>query len=312
MRLNWLLLVLFALAAVPALSYADSSGVAFDRIQWHAPNASPLAVGSFAADRAALIKLIKPTDIYPQPTEGLLGNLPAASDPRQPEFVSLYRFSYLGDWMRVDDPIAMTAVIKRPDLHELIFLNLFKRTYRIVNVPASSNPSMQTNPPAQTNPTASEADANYEIRGSGETTGPTVIDGVSAIGYGGTIAIANRHETRECPNGFGTMRWTQFRASVYDAPFPVSLPTLPPLENSCTVAVSPESYSVDPSILSKVVMYRSLVFDAPSPGYVRAVQVMIGQSRLPYARVEESGNIARLGSADKALFDIPAGFTPGQ
>jgi hypothetical protein len=305
-RLKWLLLVLFALAAIPAWSYADSSGVAFDRIQWHAPNASPLAVGSFAADRAALIKLIKPTDIYPQPTEGLLGNLPAASDPRQPEFVSLYRFSYLGDWMRVDDPIAMTSVIKRPDLHELIFLNLFTRTYRIVSVPASSNPAIQTSS------TASEADANYEIRGSGEGTGPTVIDGVSAIGFGGTISIANRHETRDCPNGFGTMRWTQFRASAYDAPFPVSLPTLPPLENSCTVAVSPDSYSVEPSILRKVVLYRSLVFDAPSPGYVRAVQAMIGQSTLPYARVEEYGNIARLGAADKALFEIPAGFTPGK
>jgi hypothetical protein len=305
-RLKWLLLVLLTLASVPALSYADSSGVAFDRIQWHAPNASPLAVGSFAADRAALTKEIKPTDIYPQPTEGLLGNLPAASDPRQPEFVSLYRFSYLGDWMRVDDPIAMTAVIKRPDLHELIFLNLFKRTYRIVNVPASADSSIQMSS------TASEADANYEIRGSGGTTGPTVIDGVAAIGYGGTIAIANRHESRDCPNGFGTMRWTQFRASAYDAPFPVSLPTLPPLGHSCTVAVSPDSYTVDPSILNKVVLYRSLVFDAPSPGYVRAVQVMIGQSTLPYARVEEYGNIARLGSADTALFEIPAGFTLGQ
>jgi hypothetical protein len=249
------------------------------------------------------MKGVKPTDVFPLPAEDVDRNLPPVADLRQPEFVSLYRFSYLGDLMRVDDPIAMTAVIKRPDLHELIFLNLFKRTYYIVKAAPSASPSPQPSL------TPAAVTVNYQVLESGEILAPAIIEGKSSTGYRGVFSIATLNGTKKCPSFSFTMTWTQYTANEFEAPVLASLPTPPPPSDGCTFAEP--SISTDARIFTNLILYRSLVLEAPA-GFELSSKRLIGWSALPYARVEEDGNVARLGAADKALFDIPAGFAPGQ
>ncbi len=294
-----ILAALITLSLVPALSQADTVGVAFDRIEWRALGATPLPPGSFQAHRMALVAQAKPTDIYPMPAYDVEGNLPPAAAPQDPAFTSLYRFSYLGDWTRVDDPIAMTAAIHRADLHEIIFLNLAKRTYSVVKgAPATSrSPTVSSTP----------AVPNYQLQESHQELDPLVLDERQTIGNRVTFTYTTITSTRACPQGSVTFILTQYSASDIDMPAGMWWPTTSDPSDTCTTLNSTESDAQE--IFSKLPLYRSILVEAPSESFVRSSTRLFGFSVLPVSVVQEFGNVKLLDAADRSLFEIPAGFT---
>ncbi|HME82675.1 MAG TPA: hypothetical protein VKF82_11475 [Candidatus Eremiobacteraceae bacterium] len=288
---------LIALTLVPALSQADQVGVAFDRIEWRGPGATPLPPGSFQAHRMALMVQVKPTDVYPMPAYDVEGNLsPGAIN--EPVFTSLYRFSYLGDWTRVDDPIAMTAAIHRADLHEIIFLNLTRRTYSIVKAAPATSPSPTVSATAQA--------PNYKLQESHQELDPLVLDERQTMGHRVEFTYTTLAPTRSCPQGSVTFILTQYSALDIDTPVGMWWPSTFDPSDSCTTLISTETDAQ--SIFSKLPLYRSILVEAPDESFVRAWKRMIGFSVLPLSVVQEFGNVKLLDAADRGLFEIPAGF----
>ena len=291
--------ILFLLVAIPALSEADSSGIAFDRIQWHAISATPLPPGSFQADYAKIMAQVKPTDVYPYPAQGIHGNLNAPRDAAEPTFTSLYRFSYLGDWARVDDPIAMTAVVTRPDLNELIFLNLSARTFHIVaTTPTPGPPAVGSATPLQ-EPTSTPSVYNYQIVHSSEAVAPTIIDGVPVVGQHSLTTFTTLHTSNSCHLLTMAMSLTEYRATDYHAPATMEPHGLGGTAESCTTRIESPENSANPGLL----VYSSVELR------VEAVVLGLRVRPGPIASVDEYGNIARLSAQDLSLFGIPAGFT---
>jgi hypothetical protein len=286
-------LALFA-AAIPCFGAATSNGLAYERIVWHSKSGTPPPPGSFAADRAIVLTQVKPTGVFPHPPLAAEGNM---GPPDYAGFTSFYRFSYLGELSRIDDPIAQTAIIVRPDLGKTILLNLSKNTYAIVQMTPAPSPLPSVATPAAT-PTATSTPSmyNYRIESSVEALPDMVIDGVGVTGKRGTATFKTLQATPRCRAIELALTWTSYYANGFDAPIKLALPLgLTPPSTKCTF----EHAGFDAQPSDKLIIYSSVQLDAS----------VLGVSIPPIVTVSEYGNIVQLGPQDRALFDIPPGFT---
>ena len=236
---------------------------------------------------------VKPTGVFPQPPIAPEGNM---GTPDYAGFTSFYRFSYLGELSRIDDPIAQTAVIVRPDLGETILLNLAKSTYAIVQMTPAPSPLPSVAAPTATPPaTPTPSVYNYRIESSVEALPDMVIDGVGVTGKRGTATFKTLQSTPVCRAVELTLIWTSYYANDFDAPTKAALPPgLTPPSTNCTF----EHIGIDSPRSDKLVVYSSVQLTAS----------VLGMS-IPIVTVSEYGNIVQLGPHDRALFDAPPGFT---
>ncbi|MBV8171214.1 MAG: hypothetical protein JO219_04700 [Candidatus Eremiobacteraeota bacterium] len=273
-------------------SPAPARGVAYDEIRWRAVDMKPLAPGSFASDRETLMRRVVPAERYPDVDGNVLGNLGADLMTTRPQFVAIYRYSYLGDWVRVDDLLAQTAAISRPDKGETIFLNLHAKTYRTTAAAVKPGPTVA--------PTASPnaAPDNYRIDVSAGGAPALSLDGLPTTGMTLDGRLTTVHATDSCIEMEGSMHWLLYQAQ--DIPTIASEPvnfSEPLAIFHCTFDTA--HATVKPTS-TNLVLYLSVSLSVTAgPIQVR-----------PIISVIERGNVVKLSQADAALFDIPADFLP--
>ena len=291
--------------AAPSVPAPVLTGVAYDEIRWHAVDIKPFAPGSFASDRETLIKRVSPTDRYPDVHGNIQGNLGANLMSTTPEFIALYRYSYLGDWIRVDDLIAQTATISRPDLGETIYLNLKTKTYHSDKTPPPTAPmpapSASASPSPNPSPSASPS-YNYLLEINSEQAPGMSIDGLQTTGTTGEGNFSTLQATASCIQVQGSLTWVLYQATDFHTaprdPFTnFANVTTPRMFSRCAVQ-SKSSLGGVPA--PNLMLYFSLVMTLAT-GPIR-----IG----PIDAVTERGNVVKLGANDTGLFAIPPDFTP--
>lgn len=286
--------LLVILTVLATLAYGREAlaetGIAFDEIKWHAIGAAPLPVGSFEKDRGALMTRVRPMAHFPKPIGDLDSNLGTCRDSSAPTFCDFYRFSYLGKWQRIDDPVAMTATIVRPDLSELIYLNVSKKTYRVAPLKQPAPPAAPTALPSG-RPTA----FNYRIDSRTESLGSLTIGGTPATGSVSVLTLTTIQPTKDCMPMYMALRWTEYVSNEFDWP---DVPSLSPGIETNRDKCSTDSPRSDNSPSAKLMMYLSIETKAS----------VFGVSVPTIVWVTERGNASRLIDSDKALFSIPPDF----
>jgi hypothetical protein len=137
---------------------------------------------------------------------------------------------------------------------------------------------------------------NYRIESSVEALPDMVIDGVGVTGKRGTATFKTLQATPGCRAIELALIWTSYYANDFDAPTKLVLPPgLTPPSTNCTF----EHAGFDAPRNDKLIVYSSVQLSAS----------VLGLSIAPIVTVSEYGNIVQLGPHDRALFDIPAGFT---
>ncbi len=285
------------------------TGVAYDEIRWHGVDIKPIAPGSFTTDRETLIKRVAPADTYPDVHGNIQGNLGANMFSTTPEFIALYRYSYLGDWIRVDDLITQTATISRPDLGQTIYLNLKTKTYHTDKTPPPPMPmpapsgSLAAPPSASPSPSPSAPPSyNYLIEISSAKAPGMSIDGLQTTGTTGEGDFTTLQASATCIQIQGSMKWVLYQAAdfltVQRDPFTnFTNATTPHMFAHCAVQNKLALTGVPPPNL---MLYFSLVMT------MAAGPIKIG----PIIAVTERGNVVKLGAGDTGLFAIPPDFTP--
>jgi len=273
----------------------EQAGVAYDEIRWRAVDAKPLPPGSFEADRAQLMQRVVPTERYPDVDGNVLGNLGADLMTMQPQFVAIYRYSYLGDWVRVDDLLAQTAAIARPDKGETIFLNLHSKTYHTVAAPAKPGPIPETSPSPSAGPPAPD---NYRIEVTSGRAPAMALDGLPATGMSLDGKLTTVHATSGCIDMQGSMHWLLYQA-----------------QDVAAIAHEPMNFS-EPLAIFHCTFDTAHAFVKPaSTNLVLYLSVSLSVTAgpiqvRPIISVLERGNVVKLTGSDAALFDIPPDFLP--
>src|SRR5579864_2971402 len=141
-----------SLMMLPRAGHAASGGLQYDEVtKFSSGDANPQP-GTFQPDFQAAVAAAQQAAAAqnaPQ-SHGLFGGLKnmanmvkSAANSIKTGFAS--REYFLGAWRRTDDPGAQTATINKPDQHQIIYLDLAKKTYRIVDT-GGGMPSMPQAP----------------------------------------------------------------------------------------------------------------------------------------------------------------------
>ncbi len=236
------------------------------------------------------------------------------------------RHSFYSGWERVDDLAAQTATIQKCDLHQIISLDLAKKTYTLVDTtakvgsapapPPASRRQDRESTPAPEQPGTAVAQLSNVVT----ELAPKKLDGLDTNGYDDSSTFTVSQATGSCRNGtFGFRSRTYY--SKLAAPrlvCPVDAAPAParqayPREPANFVAsggcrptfTAHKSGPLPPvqnlSLYSTMAATGSAGADAtPAPG---------GSPAPGFVFLTERGNVHTLGASDENLFEIPAGFT---
>ncbi len=343
---RFLSLVSFAFLAGAGTLYAfaapTSSGMQYDEIdRLLAAPATPPPPGSFAADVAA----IESPSPEPKKKHGLIGAIVSGNlsdlagdqlsnamtrmlGPAFAELASLTqgrveRYSFYGSWTRVDDILAKTATIRKCDLHQLVELDLDKKTYRIVDTSPSPTANVAApvpGPARHPSPAASPEPPGSGILALTRTVralGTMLIDGINTSHFASTNAIAMSQATGSCRNGSFSVTHDQYLSGFVQphALCPVDFtatparsyprePTQMVARGGCRPTVT-ESSSGPPEPSGKLALY-SLMTLSSSGGAASGRPSSAPQS---FSFLTERGNVHALGVLDRNLFEIPSDYT---
>jgi hypothetical protein len=223
----------------------------------------------------------------------------------------LRHFSFLGTMSRVDDPISQKATIAKPDIPEVIYLDLAKKTYRTVGGDAATQLLTPADPIAllhslQNGLPSGPGTATIDIATTTNAIAPRDIEGVAATGFSTETTIAAKNVTGTCfPINLtihGTTYTEQSRAEPFARAFEATDPSVIAkglAVGGCTVTFgSPAAKSLSPP---GFVLYRLTEADATLP---------ILNVPMKTTSLTERGNIKALTPADAAMFAIPADYAP--
>lgn len=303
---------------------AANGGLAYNEVvRFVSSNTQPAPQpGNFAADYQAAVDGQKATASGGQ-HHGLFGGISNMVDLAKGA-MNMFKVGtpsskyYLNGWERTDDPGAQTATIQRPDLHQIIYLNLAKKTYHVVDT--SVQPMTETPPPYQPPsrpneppPSPQPGTCKLDISVSSSSLGAKQIDNVSTTGYNTAFKMQSTQATGSCVNGGFQTTMVEY-VSPYDEPSAGS----PHGKPSMSMTTShPEAMGVKPGCKPKITMHHAM--GASAPGGKLAMWEMItlsgsaqtsqGSMGGGFSTLIERGSVRTLGSGDKGLFEIPAGFT---
>ena len=307
-------LVAVSLFLVPsARAAAARADVSFDQIDQTEINGPTTLSGDFAKDATALSAKLTAGDRFPAPATN-----PAAGthdDPlgsfRAMQAGLLRRFSFLGTMSRVDDPISQKATIAKPDVPQVIYLDLAKKTYRTVEGDAAkqlltpADPSVMLHSLQNALPSG-PGTATIDIQTTTSAIAPRNIEGVAATGFSTETTIAAKNVTGTCFPISMTIHGTTYTDQSRGEP------------------IARAFAATDPSVIAKglalggctVTFGSSAAKSSSPPGFV-LYRLTQGDSTLPVLNVPmkttsltERGNIKALTPADAPMFAVPTGFTP--
>jgi hypothetical protein len=307
-------LVAVSLFLVPsARAAAARADVSFDQIDQTEINGPTTLSGDFAKDATALTATLTAGDRFPAPATN-----PGAGthdDPfgsfRAMQAGLLRRFSFLGTMSRVDDPISQKATIAKPDVPQVIYLDLAKKTYRTVEGDAAkqlltpADPSVMLHSLQNALPSG-PGTATIDIQTTTSAIAPRNIEGVAATGFSTETTIAAKNVTGTCFPISMTIHGTTYTDQSRGEP------------------IARAFAATDPSVIAKglalggctVTFGSSAAKSSSPPGFV-LYRLTQGDSTLPVLNVPmkttsltERGNIKALTPADAPMFAVPTGFTP--
>lgn len=310
-RLSVSLIVTLAVAAA-ANAAGQSTGVAFDQLDKIAFAGTTISLDSFAKDRADILAASSSSQ-YPASGDDPLQQTMQATGLGALMKGSVLRYSYLGDWSRIDDPVKNTATITRPDLHQVIYLDLANKTYRIADAAtvAETDPASQFAKMFGSMGGAmpkGPGSAVMTLKGSHASLPSRQYEGLALSGMTTTVSTVITKNTGSCPALDSTLTVVTYTAPTLSAPKALQA-------GAKGLADSPVGAA---PMLGGCHMKQVKVGEMPSMGkdlamYVyRSIQTEGRFNALAGPKisiVSERGNIKSLSDADKSLFDIPAGFT---
>ena len=301
------------------------TGLAFDEVtKFIMGDATPPEPGTFAADFAAAVN----TQKAPPAHRGLLGGIMNTVDMAK-NAVNLFKTgtavskAYLGRMERTDDLSTQTATIAKPQQHQLIMLNLAKKTYRIIDTNAPEQPETSTpvdrgraqpGPRERPGPPPQPGTGKLDMTVSSTQIGPKVVENIPTTGYRVSFSLAETQSTGSCQDGNFKTAMVSYVSNYVQpqppsAPVAMGRPAMPPMRPELS-AMQP---GCAPTITSHVVGGAQ-----PPPDRLALWSLMTVSAGAPSAQgpmnggfstLIERGNVRVLGVADKTLFEIPADFT---
>ncbi len=294
------------LLLVPGVPQAQSTpGLVYDEISRVVPSdATPPPPDAFALDLAAL----EASPAVPAPAtrrrgifgsreeqakaarDGGLGRLAAALAPFAPG--RLERHAFLNGWERVDDPAARTATIYKCDVHQVIYLDLERKRYRIA-VPAADDPA-----PSGT------GTARGIVYHDGVAFGEQTIAGMKTLGFAAIERIELSGSTGTCLGGTLTAAMQTYYARIPEPHrnCPARRSSVPPApvswvaQNGCTPSIrARNSGPVEP--VAQLAVFRLQRIGSALAGTISPIGFLV-----------ERGNVQALDSSAQFLFAVPAGF----
>jgi hypothetical protein len=224
-----------------------------------------------------------------------------------------WTYYWVKQWVREDDPVAQTATITKCAQHQIINLDLAKKTYTVVNTGANGCPpsppagmgSMGGGPMGQADQSPGTVDLT--ITNTTKNLGPMVLDGIQTTGSSSDLSMQMTNATGSCKNSSNQMSVVQYVSDINKqrayCPLPRRANSLPsnPSEAAARGGCKPTmhgSASGMPSLAgngSKLEMYYLLSMSSNGRNF---------------GSLTQRGNVAWLLQAQTdPLFAIPDGFT---
>lgn len=280
---------------------------------------TPPPPGSFEADRAVAMNAAS----TPAPRHGLgallgsiasgnLGSAVSGAMGAYSQFMNgnLQRFSFYKGWVRTDDLAQHTATISKCDRHQLIELNLDKKTYRIADTTPQSASSQPSEASAAGSPPqmAAPGTVNLDVSSRSTALGAKTLEGINTTGYRITASMTMSNATGSCRNGQFSTTEEEYVSGIRQPHAFCKLPVRVPMHmteaasrGGCRPHLS--GHASGPT--------------APSGGLVMYSLVSMGGAQSmgggTFAFVTERGNVKSLYPTDvPALFEIPADYTKEQ
>lgn len=310
-----------ALSSAPSSAAGDA--IQFDEVtKFVGGNANPQP-GSFSTDFQAAVSAQQEATAAQNapPSHGLFGGLKnmmnmakSVGNTFKSGFAS--REYYLGNLHRTDNPGAQTATIYRPDQHRTIELDLAKKTYTIIeenNMAAPGQVSQAPSQPGGSPQPVQPGTGNLSVAVSSSSLGSKTIEGVATNGYSFHFKTTMTNATGSCQNGSfetSSIEWlsaypepgTTSQVHVSGRPARPSAPELASFQIGCRPKITRHISSGGQAPTGKLSMFSII-------GIGGSVQTQGGPAGGSFQTLIERGNVRALTSADRNLFEIPAGFT---
>jgi hypothetical protein len=227
----------------------------------------------------------------------------------------LTRVAYYKGWMRTDDIGAQTATIDKCDAHQVIELNLARKTYRIEDTNPTEAAPCDT--PAPAGPQHAQVEneapgtANLTVSAKSTSLGRATLDGIATTGSNSVTEMAMTNATGSCTNGDFKVETTRYVSTIRQprrfCPLPkvrgvASTPVDVVVRGGCKPAMHGVAGTGAYGSLGsndRIDMYLKMAMIAGTP-----------QAQGGYVSVMQRGNVTWLTrDASEKLFSIPAGFT---
>jgi hypothetical protein len=307
----------------PAAS-AGQTNIAYDELTRFIGGDKPAPQpGTFDADFQAAVAASSPAPQH----HGMFGNLmntveQAKSAMNVFTVGNASHVYYYNGWKRVDEIATQTATIDRPDKHEIIYLDLAKKTYRIVDTnqtPVTETPPPYAPPPQPGAPPPSPepGTGKLDISVSSTSLGAKSLEGINTSGFSQDFKMTESQSTGSCKDGSFETQMTEYLSSYPEPQEAVATTTsttkMPSMPMMNPAMMSGQHPGCNPTITTHFAAGAS-----PPSGRLAmwtlmaltgSAQTSSGRGGGTFSTLIERGNVRALGTSDAALFDVPAGFT---
>ncbi len=252
---------------------------------------------------------------------GMLGSLNSFSAFMRQGKVA--RYTFYNGWERVDDIAGQSATIDKFDRHQVIALDLQKKTYRITDT--SEQASTETPAPAQHSKHEHPSDAPPEqpgtavvdLRLENAVLGQQVLEGIPTTGYRSKVTLAMTQATGSCRNGSFSVANSQYfsklqepriayaatETSAQPAPRVPTDPQAIVRRGGCEPTFTMHSTGSPPPS-GRFMMYSRMTMQP---------QDASSGNGSTFAFVTERGNVYSLPTSTAApLFEVPPDFVPAK
>ncbi len=257
--------------------------------------------------------------------EGMLGSLNAFTAFMKQGKVA--RYAFFNGWERVDDTAAQTATISKFDRHQIIELDLKKKTYRTIDTsekPETAETEAPVKHPSRSRSAPEQREqpgtAVVDLSLQGRSLGPQVLDGIPTSGFVNKMTLAMTQATGSCRNGSFSMKSSQYFSRFAEPQVAYASAAARP---AARVPTDPRSMVTRGGCMPTFTMHNS----GPTPPTGRFMmysniamqpqqEAASGASASPagsssFAFVTERGNVHTLSPSTAAgLFEFPPDFTP--
>jgi len=132
-----------------------------------------------------------------------------------------WTYYWVKQWVREDDPVAQTATITKCAQHQIIHLDLAKKTYAIVTTGTNGcPPAGESAPPAMGPPgmrgqeNAAPGTMDVTIDNNAKDLGPKVLDGIQTTGSSSDLSVVMSNATGSCKNGSSQMSQVVYISNI--------------------------------------------------------------------------------------------------